>query len=135
MLLDKLLVFGDAQAVTTTAASTDIVDTLAAGDAIFPGASVQFLIDTAVTSSGAASVTFDLQTATDSGFSSPVTLVSSGAIAKASLTAGAVPLQAVIPLGCLRYLRAYYTCSATLGGGKIDARIILSGDKTLDKVL
>jgi hypothetical protein len=137
MIIDNLLVLGDAQAVTTSAATTNIIDTLAAGNAIAPGALFQFLIDTAVTSSGAVSVTFDIQTATDSAFTTPVTLSSSGAIAKASLVAGYVPLNVVIPTGCLEFLRGYYTLTATANGGKIDARIVTAGgnDVTLDKVL
>jgi hypothetical protein len=136
MILDYNLVLGSAQAVTTSGATTSYVDTLAAGDAIAHAAVVQFLINTAVTSSGAVNVTFDLQTATDSAFTSPVTLSSSGVVAKATLVAG-YPLTYPIPTGCLQFLRGYYTLSATTNGGKIDCRIILAGDfdKTLDKTL
>lgn len=137
MIIDNLLVLGDAQVVTASAATTNVVDQLAAGDAISRGAVVQFLIDTTCAATGGASnVTFALQTATDEAFTTPVTLASSAAIAKASLTAGAVPFQAVIPPGALRYLRGYYTVDTNnLTSGKIDCRIVLDQDKTIDKVL
>lgn len=139
MFIDYLTVLGDAQAVTTSAASTNTIDTLAAGDAALagPGSMVKFLIDTTITSSQSISVTFDLQTATDSAFTSPVTLASSGPISRATLIAGNVPFQAIIPPGCLRYLRAYYTSNGTIQAGKVDARIIPGGDTdvTLDKQL
>lgn len=139
MLLDYLTVLSDAQTITTSAASTNIIDTGAAGDALLagPGAMCQFLIDTTITSSQSISVTFDLQTATDSAFTSPVTLASSGAISRATLVAGNVPFQPVIPVGCLRYLRAYYTSNGTIQNGKVDARVVCGGDSdvTIDRVL
>lgn len=137
MLIDANLVLDDANSLTVSKASANIIDTLAAGNAFVPGASFQFLIDTAITSSGAINVTFDLQTATDSAFTSPVTLSSSGAIARATLLAGNVPFQGIIPPGCLQYLRAYYTCSNTIQAGKVDCRILTAGDHdtTIDRQL
>lgn len=137
MIIDYLTVLGDAQAITTSVASTNVVDCAAAGDAMYQGAVCQFLIDTTITSSQSISVTFDLQTATDSAFTSPVTLASSGAISRATLVVGNVPFQPTIPPGCLQYLRAYYTSNGTIQAGKVDARIVMSGDvdKTIDKIL
>lgn len=137
MIIDYLNVLDDALAITTSAASTNTIDTGAAGNAIAPGARAKFLIDTTITSSQSISVTFDLQTATDSAFTSPVTLVSSGAISRATLIAGNVPFQPIIPPGCLRYLRAYYTSNGTIQAGKVDCRIVLDGDTdvSLDKQL
>lgn len=137
MIIDYLNVLDDALAITTSAASNNIIDTAAAGNAFYPGAMAQFLIDTTITSSQSISVTFDLQTATDSAFTSPVTLASSGAISRATLVAGNVPFQPVIPSGCLRYLRAYYTSNGTIQAGKVDCRIVLNGDadQTIDRLL
>lgn len=139
MILDKNLQLSDKQVLTSGAASTNIVDTLAAGDAIAPyGALFHVLINTAVTSSGSASIIFDLQTATDAAFTTPVTLFSSGAIAKASLGLAAVPVNVVIPTGCLQFLRAWYTLSVgTPNAGNCSAYIATAGgfDKTLDKTL
>lgn len=139
MIIDYLNVLGDAQAITTSAASTNVIDTGVAADALLagPGAMVQFLIDTTITSSQSISITFDLQTATDSAFTSPVTLASSGAISRATLVTGNVPFQPVIPPGCLRFLRAYYTSNGTIQAGNIDARLVVGGDsdKTIDRQL
>lgn len=138
MFLDYLTILDSANAITTSAASTNTIDSIAAGEALAPwGAMVQFLINTTITSSQSINVTFDLQTATDSAFTSPVTLCSSGAISRATLVAGNVPYQSVIPTGVLRYLRAYYTSNGTIQAGKVDCRIVVAGDSdvTIDKVL
>lgn len=140
MFIDYLTVLSDAQALTTSAVSTNIIDTVAGGcDAMLagPGAMAQFLIDTTITSSQSISVTFDLQTATDSAFTSPVTLASSGAISRATLVTGNVPYQPIIPPGCLRFLRAYYTSNGTIQAGNVDCRIVIGGDsdKTIDRIL
>lgn len=138
MIIDYLAILDNASAITTSGASANTIDTLASGDAMGGiQAMVQFLINTTITSSQSINVTFDLQTATDSAFTTPVTLSSSGAISRATLVAGNVPFQPIIPPGCLRYLRAYYTSNGTIQAGKIDARILLEGDidKTIDRQL
>jgi hypothetical protein len=106
MILDKLAVFADAQSTTTSAASTDVVDTLAAGDA-YEGAWFVVRVDTAFTATGAPTTVFQLQTATNEGFTTgAATLAQSDAYLVASLTAG--KFWAVrIPRGAKRYLRGY----------------------------
>lgn len=130
MIKDNLLVFSEAQAVTASAASTSVVDTLAAGDAMKPSAIFECLIDTTCLASGGASnVTFELQTATDEAFTTPITLLKTAAIAKATLVAGYKPISAPIPTGAKRYLRAYYTVDTNnLTAGKIDAYIADTSD-------
>ena len=110
MIIDKLLVMADAQESTNSAASTDTIDTVAVGD-IVKGLYFVVRIDTAVTASGSATVNFILQGDSDSAFGSPVTVVSTGAIAKASLTAGKT-YAIRIPAGAERYLRGYATITA-----------------------
>lgn len=135
MIMDLSLVFDSALALTATAASTNYIDTGAAGDALPPGlvAQVQFLINTTVAATGGASTTtFKLQTATDAAFSSPIDLCISVDTPKATLVAGYV-IQMVIPPGALRYLRAYYVVSTNnWTSGKVDARIILTNAKLID---
>lgn len=89
MMYDKLNTFGTDQAVTTTAASTDIIDLGAARD-MGNGEPLELviLVTQNVTAAGAATVTFALETDDNAGFSSPVVLGNSGAIGKAMLTAG-----------------------------------------------
>jgi hypothetical protein len=136
MFIDYQAVLSDAQVITNASAdSTYYIDTKAAGDAILPGAFVEFLVDTAFTTSDAGTLNLKLQTATSSDLSTGlVTLYQTGAIAAATLTAGKV-YRAIIPEGCLRYLFATYTLANNMTAGKIDARIVLEGDKTLDKLL
>lgn len=110
MMYDKLNTFGTDQAVTTTAASTDIVDLGAARD-MGNGEPLELviLVTQSVTASGAATVTFTLETDDTAGFSSPVVLASSGAIGKAALPAGTEVLRVKVPLDAERYLRTNYT--------------------------
>lgn len=123
MIYDKLLTFGTDQAVTTTAASTDIVDLSATRD-IGNGEPMELVIlcTETVTAAGAATVTFTFETDDNSGFSSAATLASSGAIGKASLTAGTEVLRVKVPLAVERYLRCNYTvATGPLTAGKFTA--------------
>lgn len=110
MMYDRLNTFGSDQAVTTTAASTDIVDLGAARD-MGNGEPLELvvLVTQSVTAAGAATVTFALETDDNAGFSSPVVLANSGAIGKAALTAGTEVLRVKVPLDAERYLRTNYT--------------------------
>jgi hypothetical protein len=133
MFLNKNEEFSDSQAVTATGATaaTNILDTGAAHD-IGIGEPVYLVIqvDAAVLSTAGASVQFDLVTGATT---SPATVIySSGAIAKASLTAGAQPVIVRLPAGCLRYLGVNYTVTTTsLSGGSFSA--FLTKDAQLDK--
>ena len=110
MMYDKLNTFGTDQAVTSTAASSDIVDLGAARD-MGNGEPLELviLVTQTVTAAGAATVTFTLETDDNAGFSSPVVLANSGAIGKAALGAGTEVLRVKVPLDAERYLRTNYT--------------------------
>ena len=110
MIMDKELEFSDSQAVTASAASTNVVDLGQTYD-IGVGEDLYFVVqvDAAATAAGAATVTFTLQTDTVENFASPTGLINSDAIGKAALTVGAKPIVARIPHGAQRYLRAHYT--------------------------
>ena len=137
MMIDNLLVLSDAQAVTAAAASTNVIDltSVLGSAAMTSAAKVQFLVDTtAAATGGASNVTFSLQDSADN--SSFADVVRSVAIAKATLVAGYVAFQCVIPAGLRRYVRAYYTPDTNdLTSGKFDARILLDVDRTIDKNL
>ncbi len=123
MMYDKLNTFGTDQAVTATAASTDIIDLGAVRD-IGNGEPLELviLVTETVTASGAATVTFTLETDDNSGFSSVAVLASSGAIGKAALTAGTEVLRVKVPLDAERYLRTNYTvATGPLTAGKFTA--------------
>lgn len=141
MIIDKNLVMSDAQEVLTTTESKDNadpaveqhIDTLAAGDAISPGARLHVLVDTKFVGEGA-TLTIALETGTTSDCGTAI--FTTAALAVGTLTAGAVLVDIVIPKGVLQYLRMYYTVgSGPFTAGNIDARIVLDTAKTMDKNL
>lgn len=107
MILDALTTFSDAQSSTLAVASTDIIDTLAAGDS-YEGCWFVARVDTAFTKVGAPTVVFQLQTCADSDFgtSAPVSLCVSASYVAANLVAGKFVAMR-IPHGAKRYLRGY----------------------------
>ena len=118
-----------------TEASTDYIDTLAAGNAIAPGARL-LVVSTAICAGTGTTLTISLQTCAESAFGSPTTLVASAAIAKAATTAGTVLMDVVIPPGVLRYLRVMYTGDNTFETtGSVVASIVLDSDVRLDRGL
>lgn len=133
MMYDKLNTFGTDQTVTTTAASTDIIDLGAARD-MGNGEPLELviLVTETVTASGAATVTFTLETDDNAGFSSTFVLASSSAIGKAALTAGTEVLRVKVPLDAERYLRTNYTvATGPLTAGKFTA--FLAHDRQASK--
>lgn len=134
MIIDYLAVLSDAQAVTASAASTNVIDTLAAGLARTPGVRFQFLVDTAAAATGGASeVAFSIEDSADN--SSFATLVTSAAIGKATLVAGYVPFEGELPYH-RRYVRGYYTVTTNnLTSGKFDLRLLLDTGRTIDKAI
>lgn len=124
MYIDRQNLFGQDQAVSTSAASTDYIDLGAARD-IGNGGALEILVlcTQGVTAAGAATVTVALQSDDNSSFSSPANLVLSDALPKASLTAGAQVLRVAVPYGTERYLRLYFT----VGTGPLTAGKFTSG--------
>ena len=137
MIMDDFLVMSDAQAVTSSAASTSYIDTLAAGDAISPGARLKVGINTAFVTGDSATLTVALQTDDNSSFSSAKTLLTTSALDVTDIdAAGDSVLDLVIPSGVERYLRVYYTVgTGSFSAGNIDARIVIDTSKTMDKQL
>lgn len=132
MITDKLLMFSEAQAVTNTAASTDVID-LGPIDGnrrdIGVGYPLEFwvLVNEAATASGDATVNIQLQTSEDN--SSWTTIYDSGALAKTTLTAGKLVVSAKVPAGVQRYLRVNYSvATGPLTAGEFTAGISLDVD-------
>lgn len=132
MILDKLLEFdATGTAITVTAASTNVVDLgvardMGAGDD--PSLVIFFTAITALLSAGATTLTVDVQGSTDN--SSWTSMVSTGAIGKASFTAGAkisLDVPRLIPgQSKPRYLRLNYTvATGPFTGGTIAAYMVL----------
>ena len=127
MYLDKQLMFSEAQAVTVTAASTNVID-LGAGTDAGAGEPLEMMVmvDEAATAAGSATVTIALETDDNEAFASPATLASSGAIGKAALTAGSSHFRLEVPEGAERYLRLTYTvATGPLTAGKFTAGLVL----------
>ncbi len=118
MLLDTQNLFSDAQAITATAASTNVVR-FGKGDISF----VPLLIQVVESFATLTSLTVAVQTATDSAFTTPVSLASV-TVAAADLTTGTVLPINYIPKGNLGYMRIYYTVTGSNAtAGKITAGV------------
>lgn len=116
MILDAYLLMADSQLVsagtTNLTGSTSYIDTKSGKSDDYAGCWWTAFVETAVTSTAASNVTFVLQSDSTTAFTAAVTHLSSGAVAKASLTAG-YKYQARIPIGLLRYVRSAYTVDTT----------------------
>lgn len=125
-MIDALLKFSGDQAIVNVGdtASTDYADLLAPGNAVARPIYLTVLTKTAVTSAGAATVQFVLQTDDNTGFATPAEIVLSDVIGKATLVAG-YRRQFTLPVtGLERYVRvAYRVGTAALTAGAFDAYI------------
>ncbi len=124
MIIDKALQVSNEQAVTASAASTDVIDfgQVNPNSGLNRNTTLAITVDEAATASGAATVTFSLQDSADN--SSFADVATTAAIGKANLTAGA---QILIPMPAKhrRYVRAYYTvATGPLTAGKFSAQIV-----------
>ena len=123
MLLDAQSLFSDAQAITASAASTNVVR-FGKGEFVF----VPLLIQVVESFTALTSLTVKIQTATDSAFTTPVDLASA-TIASAGLTAGTIIPINYIPSGNLGYIRIYYTVTGSNAtAGKITAGVTAGVD-------
>lgn len=136
MILDKQEMLSDGQTgITSTAASTNIYDAGAQGDANGHNLWIVVRVNTALTSgTSTGTVSAQLETADDSGFTTnKTTLIATGAIIVTTAVAGYVFMKAQIPLGIRRYLRVnYVVASENLTGGAFDAFIVSDVDALLN---
>ena len=133
MIFDRLNLFSDDQAITATAASTNVVDTGAIGtDAPIVGnhflgddAKVEVIVTAAFNNLTNLAIAF--QCDADEAFGSPTTL-STTTVLLAGLVQG-YKLTIAIPVGCERYVRMYYTVAGSAPStGTITAGITPSTD-------
>lgn len=125
MIIDKSLKVSAEQAVTASAASTDVIDFGQAnpnlGLADQPSM-MAITVDEAAAASGAATVTFSIQDSADNSSFADVAVTA--AIGKASLPLGG---QVLIPMPpkLRRYCRVYYTIgTGPLTAGKFSAQVV-----------
>lgn len=116
--LDALLRLSDKQAITTTAASTNVVDTR--DNDIGAGRPLYLVLHVVEAFAGGTSLAVALQdSANNSTFAD---VVVNPAIPLAGLTLGKKVVLG-LPPGLRRYLRANYTVSGTFSAGKVTAHI------------
>ena len=124
MIIDRQLQVSNEQAVTSTAASTDVIDfgQTNPNTGMSDHLGLSITVDEAATAAGAATVTFSIQDSADN--SSFADIAVTPAIAKTALTLGA---QVVIPMPKLhrRYVRVNYTvATGPLTAGKFSAQFV-----------
>lgn len=144
MIFDIQTRFSSAQAITASAASTNVIDTLAAGTPFgHSGAITRDLgvnsddaepeLDIRVTEAfaTATSVKVAYQTATDAAFTSPTTVLETEAIPIATLVAGYKFNIDEIPFRSReRYHRVYYTVAGSNAtAGKITAGFVAAAQQ------
>ncbi|MDX0262431.1 hypothetical protein GOC60_14705 [Sinorhizobium meliloti] len=133
MIFDKTTLLSDAQAVTVTAVSTNVIDLgpIATGIVrdIGKGKPIPLLIQVieAFTAAGAATLTVSLQTDDNEAFSSAKTVWTSPALTLADLVAGKPIIPEYIPRGTNeRYMRLNYAvATGPMTAGKITAGVTL----------
>ena len=130
MILDKQNLFSDDQAVTASAASTNVIDL---GD---NASEIQELIEknaeifcqVTVDFATLTSLKVTVQTDDDEAFGSPTTVLETAAIAAASLVAGyKFNVGRILPLITEQYVRLYFTVAGSdATAGKIAAGLIVN---------
>lgn len=126
MITDALLRVSDAQALTTTAVSTNTIDLgvardIGAGEDLF----MYFSIGTSL--AGGTSVKFELITSAAAALTSPTVVGSTDAIVTATLVAGyktAVRINPSVFGTAQRYLGARYTIVGTYTAGTVTADVV-----------
>jgi hypothetical protein len=129
--IDRMNTFSNAQVVTATAISTDVLDTnntgspngikdLGIGDGM---QGVTLNVTVPVAFAGGTSIQINLESSAAEGMTSPTVHWASPAIPLAQLTQGAILARVPLPAGnYLRYMGVRYTVVGTMsGGGAVDA--------------
>lgn len=114
MILDSQALFSDAQAITGSAVSDNIVDLFVEGGLntskrdVGRGAPLRLLVQSVADFNTLTSMTVEVETSVDEAFSAPVTLAS-GTLALADLVAGGQFPINFMPYNNYRYVRLNYT--------------------------
>ena len=120
---DLNLILSDAQAVTATAVSTNVIALDATKDKSF-GRPTLLEVKVGTAFAGLTSLKVDVQTATDAAFTTPVVLVSSGVIALADLVSGYQFNPQFLPKVNFGFIRLNYTVVGTGTAGTINAALV-----------
>ena len=125
MIIDKELMFSEAQAVTSTASSTNIVD-LGVGD-IGPSEALSLFVNAGTVFTGTGTITVSLRTSdtlSSGALASPI-VVATFPLTNAQIKAGGKLVAARLPHGMKRYADANYTVDGTVAAGKVTAGLVL----------
>lgn len=139
MIFDNQSLLSDAQAITVTAASTNVIDLGDTGRVygatvdlvrdIGKGKQIPLLVQVveAFAAAGAATLTVSLQVDDNEAFGSPKTVWTSPALALADLKPGYVVVPEYIPRGTNeRFMRLYYTvATGPMTAGKVMAGVTM----------
>jgi hypothetical protein len=135
MILDELSIFSDAQAVTVSAASTNVYDLGAPGVAAYnqiqlkrnlgKGSQIPLLIQVVEDFATLTSLTFSVQTDNDVAFGSPKVIMSE-TVAVADLKEGYISVIDKLPRNVTeRYVRIFYTVAGSSAtAGKVTAAFV-----------
>lgn len=127
MITDALLRLSDAQALTTTAVSTNTIDLQVARD-IGAGERLYMIFTVGTALAGGTSVNFQAVSSASADLSSPAVIAETGAVVTASLAAGdqhvlVIPPQ--IDSTGQRYFGVQYTIAGTYTAGTITCDVTL----------
>lgn len=132
MRTDREMTFSADQAVTTgTQVSTDKYDTGVSGININNGRELEIFASVTTAFAGGTSLNAQLVESDSSDLSSPTVLASSGVIAEANLTLGAVLLRTTLPRTSKRYLGMQYVTVGTHTAGTVWAGVVRTSDDSV----
>lgn len=134
MILDYENTFSDAQELTTTAASSNVIDLGADSSRVqaFVERTFEIFCQVGVALETGTSVAVSVQVDDDVAFGSATTLYTTAAIATASLVAGYKFTIPTLPAHTSeRYMRLYYTIVGTYDAGSVDAGVVLEKQTNL----
>lgn len=140
MYIDRQLMVSDGQVVTVTAVSTNFIDTQLTAPirAVGWGEEMRMIITTrlAALAAGAATVQFELVQADDAAGTVNVESIPgtgpSAAIPKATIVAGYVAMDIVLPRNTRRYIGVRYTvATGPLTQGTFDAGLVHDTDRQI----
>lgn len=132
MITDRELTFSNNQAVTTgTQVSADVIDTGVAGININTNRELQVYVAVTTAFADGTSLNVNLIESAASNLGTPTVLASSGVIAEASLTKGAVLLRMAVPRTSKRYLGLQFVTVGTHTAGTVWGGLVRDTDDTV----
>ena len=130
MIFDSTNKFSASQLLTTTAASTNVIDLSVTGRDIGNGTTIPVYIEVDVQLAALTSLQVVIQTDDAEGFGSAVNVVSSAVVVAADLVAGYQFPIIQVPLGVVgRYMRLNYVIVGTANAGSVVAGVTMGNQQ------